>query len=288
MVMDQPFDNGFPEPYAALVATYPGDEVYPPDAFRTEWGPIFHRGRLDGSARVVVIGQDPAAHEAICRRILVGEAGQRLQGFLAKLGVTRSYVAVNTFLYSVYGQRGGARHLNDPGIVQYRHRWFDTLTLNNPVEAFVTLGELATRAYRTWKATPTGAACSAAHANLIHPTFPESASAAGMMKRTAAFGALCRSWNAGLATLREVVTPDDPSSAGGTYGTTITTADLRPIPPHDLPAGLPAWMGSLDAWAARSGRDSHTKRATITVTVPKPARTWPTPPPPPTPPQVSR
>ena len=37
------------------------------------------------------------------RRILVGEAGRRVQGLLAKLGITRSYVFVNTFLYSVYG-----------------------------------------------------------------------------------------------------------------------------------------------------------------------------------------
>ena len=56
--------------------------MYPTDSFRVEWGPVFHRGRLDGSARVLIIGQDPATHEAICRRILVGEAGQRIQGFL--------------------------------------------------------------------------------------------------------------------------------------------------------------------------------------------------------------
>jgi hypothetical protein len=41
-----------------------------------------------------VIGQDPAQHETIVRRILVGEAGRRLQGFLAKLGVTKSYTLI--------------------------------------------------------------------------------------------------------------------------------------------------------------------------------------------------
>ena len=75
------------EPFASLVADYPGDDVYPQADFRTEWGPVFHRGRLDGSARVLVLGQDPATHEAISRRILVGEAGQRVQGLLAKVGV---------------------------------------------------------------------------------------------------------------------------------------------------------------------------------------------------------
>jgi hypothetical protein len=35
--------------------------MYPPSQFRVEWGPIFHRGRLDGSVRVFVIGQEPGA-----------------------------------------------------------------------------------------------------------------------------------------------------------------------------------------------------------------------------------
>jgi len=68
------------------------------------WGPIFYRGRLDGSARVIVIGQDPAANEDVARRILIGSAGQRVQGFLRKLGLVRSYVMVNTFLYGLKGQ----------------------------------------------------------------------------------------------------------------------------------------------------------------------------------------
>jgi uracil-DNA glycosylase len=39
---------------------------------------------------VLVFGQDPAQHETIARRILIGEAGHRIQGFLAKLGIERS------------------------------------------------------------------------------------------------------------------------------------------------------------------------------------------------------
>jgi hypothetical protein len=58
--MPQPFDPGYvAEPFLTLCADYPGADLYPSDQFRTEWGPIFHRGRLDGSARVLVIGQDP-------------------------------------------------------------------------------------------------------------------------------------------------------------------------------------------------------------------------------------
>src|ERR671919_314137 len=113
------FDPGYGrKPFSTLVANYPGSDVYPPKDFRVEWGPIFHRGRLDGSARVVVIGQDPGAHESIARRILVGEAGQRVQGFLAKLGIEKSYVLVNAFLYSVYGQGGGQRHKDASAIAE--------------------------------------------------------------------------------------------------------------------------------------------------------------------------
>ena len=88
------FDPGYVRAaFRRLVTEYPDGSVYPYDSFRVEWGPILHRGRLDGTAKVLVIGQDPAAHEAIARRILVGEAAQRIQGFLRKLGVTRSYVS---------------------------------------------------------------------------------------------------------------------------------------------------------------------------------------------------
>jgi uracil-DNA glycosylase len=66
-----PFDPGYvQEPFRSLCEDYPGAETYPADDFRVEWGPVFHRGRLDGSARVVVVGQDPAQHEVIARRIL--------------------------------------------------------------------------------------------------------------------------------------------------------------------------------------------------------------------------
>ncbi|HEU4841909.1 MAG TPA: uracil-DNA glycosylase family protein [Ilumatobacteraceae bacterium] len=272
--MARTFDDGYRGPFATLVDAAPGAEVYPADAFRTEWGPVFHRGRLDGTARVLVLGQDPATHEAICRRILVGEAGQRVQGFLAKLGVTASYVLVNTFLYSVFGQGRGARHVDDEGIVAYRHRWLDAVARRSPLEAIVTIGGLADHAHDVWRATPGGAACAAAHVAMIHPTYPESASASGTITKAAAMARMCASWNDALAALAPVVTPDAPADPAR-YGDAITTGDLAAIPARDLPAGVPAWMRSLDAWAARTGGDAQVKRATITVTVPRAARTWP-------------
>src|SRR3954452_9567276 len=121
--MPTAFDPGYgEEPFASLVASYPGAIAYPATGFRLEWGPIFHRGRLDGSARVLVIGQDPAQHETIARRILVGEAGHRLQGFLFKLGMDRSYTMGNTFVYCLFGQGGAAGKANVTRILTSRHK----------------------------------------------------------------------------------------------------------------------------------------------------------------------
>jgi Uracil DNA glycosylase superfamily len=272
--MAREFDPGYDRsPYRQLVADYPDESVYPIDDFRVEWGPVFHRGRLDGTARVLVIGQDPAAHESIARRILVGEAGQRAQGLLARLGIDRSYVFVNTFLYSVFGG-SGSKHVDDAAIVEYRNSWLDAIVDDQPIEAIISLGQLADTAYQAWRTTSRGAANTAAYATIRHPTYPESASRSGTITKAEAFKRLCDSWNLALDALHGVVTPDAPVPLVH-YGDTITKDDLAPIPDIDLPPGLPPWMNALDAWASRTGADAQAKRATITVAVPTRARTWP-------------
>jgi hypothetical protein len=96
--MDREFDRGYyRQPYRDLVSDFPNETVYPLDSFRVEWGPVFHPGRLDGSARVLIIGQDPATHETIARRILVGEAGQRAQGLLTRLGLVAAMCSSTRF-----------------------------------------------------------------------------------------------------------------------------------------------------------------------------------------------
>lgn len=262
------------EPFASLCRSYPGAEVYPVKDFRVEWGPIFHRGRLDGSARVLVLGQDPAAHEAVARRILVGEAGQRTQGFLAKLGIDRGYVMINTFLYSVYGQGGGDRHKADAAIAAYRNQWLDALLVGSGVEAVVTLGGLAADAFARWLATPAGEASSVAHAAITHPTYPESASASGTTTKTAATAQMLANWNQALPGLHTAISHPDTVRPLVLYGQALAPADLGPIPEVDLPAGVPAWMRSLKAWASRQGADADAKRATIEVVVPTGDRLW--------------
>jgi uracil-DNA glycosylase len=275
--MSHDFDPGYNRsPFKRLVGNYPGAEVYPVADFRVEWGPVFHRGRLDGSARVLVLGQDPGAHEGVVRRILVGEAGQRTQGFLAKLGIDRSYVMMNAFLYSVYGQRGGERHRDDPAIASYRHQWLDALLAGKVVEAVVALGSLAGAAFEGWKATPTGKATSVAFRRIIHPTFPEGQRS---KPRAEATKDLLKDWNKALTELRPKIKHPDLPMPTDTYGDRFDEQrDLAPIPEHDLPAGLPPWMRSLRSWAERtavhSGDPIQEKRATLVSRVPTAERVW--------------
>ena len=256
------------EPYRALCADYPGPDVYPRDDFRVEWGPVFHRGRLDGSARVLVIGQDPAQHETVVRRILVGEAGHRVQGLLRKLGLDRSYVLVNAFLYAVYGQGGGNRHRDDPAIAAYRHRWLDALVGEGGVQAVLALGGLADAAWRTWLETPTGMASDVPFARVTHPTQPESSSGGDPARRAAATAAMLETWNTALTRLRPAITEPDLDGPLEPYGAAFVDGDRRPIPAGDLPAGTPHWMRARSGWAERRGDTVAQKRRTITVTVP--------------------
>jgi uracil-DNA glycosylase len=268
------FDPGYvQEPFRSLCEDYPGAETYPAEDFRVEWGPVFHRGRLDGSARVVVIGQDPAQHEVITRRILVGAAGQRTQGFLAKLGVESSYVLVNTFLYSVYGQGGGERHADDPAIAAYRNRWLDALLVGGDVEAVVALGRLAGQAFQAWKDTPAGQGVDIAFERVTHPTAPESSAGGDPDRYAEAVRSMLRNWNGALERLRPAVRHPDVDRDLVPYGEALTSDDYGAIPERDLPAGLPEWMRSR-AWADRRGRTDDLKRATIVVTVPRGSRPW--------------
>jgi uracil-DNA glycosylase len=269
-----PFDPGYvQEPFRSLCEDYPDAETYPAEDFRVEWGPVFHRGRLDGSARVVIVGQDPAQHEVIARRILVGAAGQRTQGFLAKLGIESSYVLVNAFLYSVYGQGGGERHADDPAIAAYRNRWLDALLVGTGVEAVVALGRLAGKAFQAWQDTPAGQGVEVAFERITHPTAPESAAGGDPDAYAEAVARMLQNWNGALERLKPAIRHPDVDRELVLYGEALTDADYGDIPEQDLPAGLPAWMRSR-AWADRRGRTPDLKRATIVVTVPRSARPW--------------
>jgi hypothetical protein len=277
--MPHPFDPGpVAEPFASLAADYPGADAYPPELFRVEWGPIFHRGRLDGSARVLIVGQDPGQHESIGRRCMVGEAGQRVQGFLTKLGITHSYAIVNAYLYSVFGQPSH-KHVQavEAGIAPYRGRWLDALLLDSRVEVVVAFGDLAHAAFEAWRGPEASPRVQVAYAPLFHPTYPEGSKAPGAMKK------MLDQWNAAIPGLRDALSATDADPDTTPYGDDLKPTDRVQIPEADLPAGSPAWMRSLKTWASREDllepdapkpKKDEAKRATVVVKIPLGERPW--------------
>ena len=271
------FDPGYTsEPFLSLCQSYPDVVAYPQKDFRTEWGPIFHRGRLDGSSRLLIIGQDPAQHETIIRRILVGEAGERIQGFCAKLGIDRSYTFINSFLYSVYGS--ATKYNDDPPIFEYRNKWINAILDTQKIEAVVCLGDLAGKAWELWRAS---GGRDVPQIKIWHPTRPESSSkgkpAGELAKQTRL---MLENWNAGLEGIRGAIVHPDRAVPLVPYGEEFATGDKVPIPARDIPPGLPAWMISGDAWAQRGlppppsqplddEAKARQKRAIIVVKVPK-------------------
>jgi len=267
--MPHEFDPGyFTEPFRTLCSQYPESDVYPASQFRLEWGPIFHRGRLDNSARILVIGQDPAQHETVIRRVLVGEAGRRLQGLLGKLGITKSYSIINTYLYSVYGSVK-AKTSKNADLIAYRNRWIDAVLAGGNIEGVLALGTAADDAWQSWKQTPNGQATNLAFAPVTHPTQPESSSKGEKSKLATATKKMLQNWNAGLAILSPAIQHPDVATPLVLYGDTWAPSDRLPIPELDIPAGLPGWMHEQDGWADRKGADPITKRRNITITVPK-------------------
>src|SRR3546814_7651487 len=67
---------------------------------------------------------DVCSSELIAARTLVGDAGQRVQGFLAKLGLTRSYLLLNAFSYALIPSQAsqGDNVLSQPEQVAWRNR----------------------------------------------------------------------------------------------------------------------------------------------------------------------
>lgn len=223
------FDHGPPARLARLFDLLPDPPVA--DDFWFDWGPIFYRGRLDGSARVLCIASDPGPTERIAGRCLVGNAGQRVQGLLSKLGLTRSYVCLNVWAYALHPSRASAERgrLDEPVQLAWRNDLYDAAT-GPELQAVIAFGEMAQDAVGLWSTRPAVELRELPHPSSRDPT------------------RLLDEWRAAVAALREVVTPDDDGDADGpNYGTTFAEADYAPVPRRDLPFGAAAFLGD-DAW----------------------------------------
>jgi uracil-DNA glycosylase len=234
------FDPGPPPSWAAFFANAPLNYYtnHAARRFRLDFGPVYYRGRLDGTARVLVVGQDPSTNEILAHRIFAGLSGQRVQGFLHKLGLTRSYVMVNTFLFSVFGQFDTElRAISlEPPIRDFRNALLSQLAAENRLQAVVTFGSGARHAVEHWQG--------AANLPVIHATHPAAPDT----------GALLASWNQALDGLRPLVEPDEGAAADlDPYGATLRPTDAAPIPAFDLPFGVPAWHGAGGGRSERNG-----------------------------------
>lgn len=224
------FDPGPPEHYARHFAAMPDYAPFK-QFFWYDWGPVFYRGRLDGSARILCIASDPGATERVVGRTLVGDAGQRVQGFLAKLGVTHSYLCLNAYSLALIPSEaaGGDDVLDAPDHKAWRNALYD-MAKTADVQAIIAFGVQAQRAAAKWPgkgATPLF--------NLPHPSSHDPV-------------ALANAWREAIAQLRTIVPPDEAGGASlPNYGEQIVEADYRSIPKRDLPFGLPNFVGD-DAW----------------------------------------
>jgi hypothetical protein len=60
--MPATFDPGIcREPFTTLCDLAPDQPVFPANSFRVEWGPIFYRGRLDGTGGYCALVKIPPA-----------------------------------------------------------------------------------------------------------------------------------------------------------------------------------------------------------------------------------
>jgi uracil-DNA glycosylase len=145
--------------WAALFAETPnyrglGTAVVGREAFRWHHGPMFFRGRLDGSARVVLVGQEGAQDESLSHRSFTGGTGARMQHFLHHIGFDRSYLFLNSFVYPIFGQytddlRPLAQDLRSP-IVKHRHRILDKAIVDGDARLVVAVGRAAKESIATW------------------------------------------------------------------------------------------------------------------------------------------
>ena len=225
------FDKGPNTSWATTFANAPHQFYinHPSGRFRTEFGPVYYRGRLNTSVKLLIVGQDPSTDEILAQRNLVGSAGQRVQKLLRKIGITRSYVMFNTFLYGIKGQMDVIMNAAalEPAILNYRNSVFDKIASSNTLQVIVSFGNGADLAVTNWPGRPAGIPW----VQLVHPSAPDNI--------------VLPNWNASLNGLHAAVTPDSVALVDMTpYGAAFGANDVTDIPREDLSFGLADWHGT--------------------------------------------
>lgn len=235
--------------YRAIGVALTGDE-----RFRWHFGPMFYRGRLqDGAVRVLIIGQEGAQDESLSHRSFTGSTGGRMQHVLNHLGVTHSYLFLNTFVYPITGQYNGLlpRLAQDPisPIARHRAELLDYVLQRNDVRLVVAVGKAAKQSVATWIG---------AHGGQADPDRLHEAEATRLGARTKAIGVVHPGGSSKGGDLAAIVAdftraigqieqwesdspgwlPTDPGASRSPAAT--YEYDVAPIPFRDFPYGT-AW-----------------------------------------------
>ena len=222
------------------------------NTFWYTFGPVLYRGRLDGSARVLGIASDPGPSECLpfARRTLIGDSGQKTQGFLAKLGLTRSYVLVNAFAVALHpGKKTKGLQVlrTNAAIKASRHALYNALLAGGALQAIVAFGDVAHLAYDLWAAS-NPAVAAVPVVKIGHP--------AAVDRTGSGDDPVLKKWKQAVTTLRGIVTPDaDGNATGPNYGAYLTELDYARIPRWDFPSVTPAYVGD-DSWG-RAANPRH-------------------------------
>jgi uracil-DNA glycosylase len=190
----------------------------------THFGPVFYRGRLDGSARLLVIGQDPATDETVGGRAFVGQAGQIAQNFLTRLGLTRSYLMFNTFLFGVQSSALTPAIATDATIMAFRNKLLDYAKSTNTFTAILAFGQYAQISASNWPGS-----AGIPIIPVSHPT---------------AQSGVAANWNSHFAAAHAAIAADSDGHVDATPYSTTTALPATDIPRRDLPFGLPSWHGT--------------------------------------------
>ena len=203
-------------------------------------GALFSIAAVSTARRGFFVSPPTQATERIAGRTLVGDAGQRVQGLLTKLGLTRSYLCLNAYVLALFPSHAaqGEAVLHDPLHRAWRNALYD-MAKTPSLQAIVAFGQQAQLTVSLWPGK--------AGTLLFELPHPSSHNAA----------TLASAWHAAVPALRAIITPDPGGSvAGPNYGAAIVETDYAPIPRHDMPFGAPWFLGD-DHW----GRTAAPKHA---------------------------
>ena len=179
---------------------------------------------------MLVVGQEGAQDESLSHRSFTGGTGGRMQHLLNHLGINRSYLFLNTFVYPIFGQYNGllpiiAQHPASP-IAKHRTALFDYAVDRNDLQLAIAVGRAAKESLASWVESHGGTAdpdnLHLADASVISPICAWSACLhPGGAGKGGAVSAIVASFNAAINHVHQWITstpswlPVDPGSNPG-------------------------------------------------------------------------